>query len=96
MPSHERAGGGTLRLAEPAAPLNAFYVHRFCERTRPTRACSPAPRSKTICTSWRLNFLLPDVFSNSSDFDDWFDLKDKKVEQEVVSQLHRVLKLLLP
>ena len=55
MPSHERAGGGTCCDAPGAGrtAFNAFfYVHRFCERTRPTRACSsPAPRSKTICTS---------------------------------------------
>ena len=39
-----------------------------------------------------LNFLLPDVFSSSEDFDSWFDLSDKKVEEEVIGQLHKVLR----
>jgi len=39
-----------------------------------------------------LNFLLPDIFQSADDFDSWFDLKDKQVEQEVISQLHKVLR----
>ena len=51
------------------------------------------PLQNNLHELWALlNFLLPDVFSNSEDFDTWFDLKDKEVEQEVISQLHRVLK----
>ena len=51
------------------------------------------PLQNNLHELWALlNFLLPDVFTNSEDFDSWFDLKDKQVEQEVITQLHRVLK----
>lgn len=41
-----------------------------------------------------LNFLLPDVFSSSSDFDEWFKLEgtDKDGHVEVVQKLHKVLR----
>lgn len=41
-----------------------------------------------------LNFLLPDVFSSSEDFDAWFNLKGQGEEnaQEVITKLHRVLR----
>jgi SWI/SNF-related matrix-associated actin-dependent regulator of chromatin subfamily A member 5 len=47
-----------------------------------------------------LNFLLPDVFSSSSDFDSWFDLKAKSSDEksaaesqkEVVEKLHKILR----
>ena len=51
------------------------------------------PMQNNLHELWALlNFLLPDVFSSSEDFDSWFDLSDKKVEQEVISQLHKVLR----
>lgn len=54
-----------------------------------------------------MNFLLPDVFSSSEDFDEWFDLggsrniekmdkmTDKEKEsrnREIVDQLHKILR----
>lgn len=40
-----------------------------------------------------LNFLLPDVFSSSEDFDAWFNLKGgEENAQEVITKLHRVLR----
>jgi SWI/SNF-related matrix-associated actin-dependent regulator of chromatin subfamily A member 5 len=39
-----------------------------------------------------LNFLLPDIFASYEQFNEWFDISDKKVEEEVISQLHKVLK----
>ena len=51
------------------------------------------PLQNNLHELWALlNFLLPDVFNSSDDFDSWFDLDDKKVEQEVISQLHKLLK----
>jgi SWI/SNF-related matrix-associated actin-dependent regulator of chromatin subfamily A member 5 len=50
-----------------------------------------------------LNFLLPDIFSSSEDFDDWFNLgssenallsdaeKEKK-NSEMIKQLHKILR----
>jgi len=39
-----------------------------------------------------LNFLLPDVFSSSEDFDAWFDMTDKENQAEVINRLHKVLR----
>jgi SWI/SNF-related matrix-associated actin-dependent regulator of chromatin subfamily A member 5 len=48
-----------------------------------------------------LNFLLPEVFASSDDFDEWFDLKgdddltDKEIEEKnsnVIKQLHKILR----
>ena len=51
------------------------------------------PMQNNLHELWALlNFLLPDVFSSSEDFDSWFDLSDKKVEEEVIGQLHKVLR----
>jgi hypothetical protein len=36
-----------------------------------------------------LNFLLPDVFSSSEDFDEWFE-KQGGDQKKVVEQLHKV------
>lgn len=40
-----------------------------------------------------LNFLLPDVFSSSEDFDDWFNLEtdDEEAKKSLITQLHKVL-----
>jgi SWI/SNF-related matrix-associated actin-dependent regulator of chromatin subfamily A member 5 len=51
------------------------------------------PMQNNLHELWALlNFLLPDIFTSADDFSSWFDLTDKKVEEEVISQLHRVLK----
>ena len=48
-----------------------------------------------------LNFLLPEVFQSSDDFDEWFDLKandnltDAQIEEKnsrVIKQLHKILR----
>jgi SWI/SNF-related matrix-associated actin-dependent regulator of chromatin subfamily A member 5 len=41
-----------------------------------------------------LNFLLPDVFSSSEQFDDWFnlDVADTEVKQRMIGQLHKLLR----
>uniref|UniRef100_A0A7S0IUA5 Uncharacterized protein n=1 Tax=Calcidiscus leptoporus TaxID=127549 RepID=A0A7S0IUA5_9EUKA len=51
------------------------------------------PMQNNLHELWALlNFLMPDVFSSSDDFDSWFDLQDKQVEQAVISKLHKVLR----
>jgi SWI/SNF-related matrix-associated actin-dependent regulator of chromatin subfamily A member 5 len=51
------------------------------------------PMQNNLHELWALlNFLLPDIFNSADDFDSWFDMKDKRVEQEVISQLHKVLR----
>lgn len=41
-----------------------------------------------------LNFLLPDVFTSSADFDNWFKFEgsDSEGHVEVVQKLHKVLR----
>jgi SWI/SNF-related matrix-associated actin-dependent regulator of chromatin subfamily A member 5 len=39
-----------------------------------------------------LNFLLPDVFESSDDFDEWFNTNDCFGDNSLVQRLHGVLK----
>jgi SWI/SNF-related matrix-associated actin-dependent regulator of chromatin subfamily A member 5 len=54
------------------------------------------PLQNNLHELWALlNFLLPDVFSSSEDFDCWFDLSKEdgsKNQEEIVGKLHAVLK----
>ena len=51
------------------------------------------PLQNNLHELWALlNFLLPDVFASSSDFDDWFNLDDKGAEDEVINKLHKILR----
>ncbi|RKO98091.1 hypothetical protein CXG81DRAFT_14771 [Caulochytrium protostelioides] len=49
------------------------------------------PLQNNLHELWALlNFLLPDIFSSSDDFDKWFENQDGD-QQTVISQLHKVL-----
>jgi SWI/SNF-related matrix-associated actin-dependent regulator of chromatin subfamily A member 5 len=49
------------------------------------------PLQNNLHELWALlNFLLPEVFSSADAFDEWFTVKDKDSEAEVVEQLHKV------
>ena len=49
------------------------------------------PLQNNLHELWALlNFLLPDVFSSSDVFDDWFDVTNADDRSSVVSQLHSV------
>ena len=61
------------------------------------------PLQNNLHELWSLlNFLLPEIFSSSDDFDEWFNLGQTEVEmtetekekrnQNVIQQLHRILK----
>ncbi|KAM9994213.1 hypothetical protein ACTFIZ_005515 [Dictyostelium cf. discoideum] len=52
------------------------------------------PLQNNLHELWSLlNFLLPDVFSSSDDFDKWFDLANNtENQQEVIDKLHKVLR----
>ncbi|KAF3970286.1 hypothetical protein CMV_006007 [Castanea mollissima] len=39
-----------------------------------------------------LNFLLPEIFSSAKTFDEWFQISGENDQQEVVQQLHKVLR----
>ena len=49
------------------------------------------PLQNNLHELWALlNFLLPEVFASAEAFDEWFTVKDKDSEAEVVEQLHKV------
>jgi len=53
------------------------------------------PLQNNLHELWALlNFLLPDIFSSSEQFDEWFnlDIDDADAKQEMISQLHKVLR----
>jgi SNF2 family DNA or RNA helicase len=54
------------------------------------------PLQNNLHELWALlNFLLPEVFSSSEKFEEWFSMGDggKEKEAEVVQQLHKVRQL---
>ncbi|XP_070553116.1 SWI/SNF-related matrix-associated actin-dependent regulator of chromatin subfamily A member 5-like isoform X2 [Ptychodera flava] len=51
------------------------------------------PLQNNLHELWALlNFLLPDVFNSSSDFDAWFDTNNCLDNKDLVQRLHRVLR----
>ena len=61
------------------------------------------PLQNNLHELWSLlNFLLPEIFSSSDDFDEWFNLgptdqemteaEKEKRNKQVIEQLHRILK----
>jgi SWI/SNF-related matrix-associated actin-dependent regulator of chromatin subfamily A member 5 len=53
------------------------------------------PLQNNLHELWALlNFLLPDVFSSSEQFDQWFDLdvEDMEAKQRMIGQLHKLLR----
>ena len=53
------------------------------------------PLQNNLHELWALlNFLLPDVFSSSEQFDDWFnlDVDDTEAKQRIIGQLHKLLR----
>lgn len=51
------------------------------------------PLQNNLHELWALlNFLLPDIFSDSEDFDQWFNIEDEDGQQNVIKKLHTVLR----
>jgi len=53
------------------------------------------PLQNNLHELWALlNFLLPDIFSSSEQFDEWFNLEidDEDAKKEMISQLHKILR----
>lgn len=53
------------------------------------------PLQNNLHELWALlNFLLPDIFTSSDQFDEWFNLEidDADAKKEMISQLHKVLR----
>ncbi len=66
-------------------------VRAFTSRSR--LLITGTPLQNNLMELWALlNFLLPDVFSNAEDFDAWFKDKGEDDQDQVVKQLHKVLR----
>ncbi|CAN1238807.1 ISWI chromatin-remodeling complex ATPase CHR17 [Linum grandiflorum] len=51
------------------------------------------PLQNNLHELWALlNFLLPEIFSSAETFDEWFQISAENDQQEVVQQLHKVLR----
>jgi SWI/SNF-related matrix-associated actin-dependent regulator of chromatin subfamily A member 5 len=53
------------------------------------------PLQNNLHELWALlNFLLPDVFASSEQFDEWFnlDVDDTEAKQRIINQLHKILR----
>merc|ERR1712128_50996 len=51
------------------------------------------PLQNNLKELWSLlNFLLPDIFGSSEEFDDFFNIKKMNDDSDVVSRLHRMLR----
>ncbi|KAL7558628.1 hypothetical protein ACA910_019459 [Epithemia clementina (nom. ined.)] len=53
------------------------------------------PLQNNLHELWALlNYLLPDIFSSSEQFDEWFDLEvdDEEAKKTMISQLHKILR----
>lgn len=64
-------------------------------RTKFRLLITGTPLQNNLHELWALlNFLLPEVFASAEAFDEWFTVKDKDSEAEVVEQLHKVMAIL--
>ncbi|XP_024528171.1 ISWI chromatin-remodeling complex ATPase CHR11 [Selaginella moellendorffii] len=51
------------------------------------------PLQNNLHELWALlNFLLPEIFSSAETFDEWFQISGENDQQEVIQQLHKVLR----
>ncbi|CAN1164463.1 ISWI chromatin-remodeling complex ATPase CHR17 [Linum perenne] len=51
------------------------------------------PLQNNLYELWDLlNFLLPEIFSSAETFDEWFQINAENDQQEVVQQLHKILR----
>ncbi|KAE8988474.1 SWI/SNF-related matrix-associated actin-dependent regulator of chromatin subfamily A member 5 [Phytophthora fragariae] len=51
------------------------------------------PLQNNLHELWALlNFLLPDVFSDSEDFDSWFNVDEQEGQENVIKKLHTILR----
>uniref|UniRef100_A0A7S2V7T2 Chromatin-remodeling complex ATPase chain n=1 Tax=Entomoneis paludosa TaxID=265537 RepID=A0A7S2V7T2_9STRA len=63
--------------------------------TRYRLLLSGTPLQNSLHELWALlNFLVPDVFENSEQFDEWFnlDIDDNDEKNKLISQLHKILR----
>lgn len=61
-------------------------------KTRHRLLVTGTPLQNNLHELWALlNFLMPDLFSSSGDFNRWFDLANAEDSQAIVKRLHKVV-----
>lgn len=66
-------------------------VRAFSSRSR--LLITGTPLQNNLMELWALlNFLLPDIFSSAEDFETWFKGKGDESQDQVIQQLHKVLR----
>ena len=71
-----------------------FFALHFCSRTA-NEINFRTPLQNSLHELWALlNFLVPDVFASSDQFDEWFnlDIEDNDEKNRLISQLHKILR----
>ena len=90
--------GKKINLTSFQRRLNAFafaFLVVFRSRVLTVFLCSRTPLQNSLHELWALlNFLVPDVFANSEQFDEWFnlDIEDDDEKNRLISQLHKILR----
>jgi SWI/SNF-related matrix-associated actin-dependent regulator of chromatin subfamily A member 5 len=82
-----------IRLFKPAAAVPMLLQVVRMLKTNYRLLITGTPLQNNLHELWALlNFLLPEVFSSSEKFEEWFSMGDggKEKEAEVVQQLHKV------
>jgi len=74
---------------------SAFSCTVRAFETRYRLLLTGTPLQNNLHELWALlNFLVPDVFANAEQFDDWFnlDIDDAEEKNKLISQLHKILR----
>lgn len=80
------------RLKNEASTFSQNIRHCHCEHRL---LLTGTPLQNNLHELWALlNFLLPDVFASSEQFDEWFnlDVQDTEAKQRMIGQLHKLLR----
>lgn len=81
-----------FRLLITGTPLQVSYSFGVCV-SRHSIELTPPCRQNNLRELWALlNFLMPDVFGDAEQFDEWFSLSDEERKENVVKKLHTVLR----
>ena len=88
----ECTSGSTHRLKNEASAFSQT-IRTF--ETRYRLLLNGNPLQNNLHELWAvLNFLVPDVFANAEQFDEWFnlDIEDAEEKNKLISQLHEILR----
>ncbi|KAK9086561.1 hypothetical protein Syun_028955 [Stephania yunnanensis] len=81
------------RLLITGTPLQPNYEAAKLSLIMPGQCHAPCFLNNNLHELWSLlNFLLPEIFSSAETFDEWFQISGDNDQQEVVQQLHKVLR----